>query len=196
MAEWSQSGFQMQHFWELWALTHADLYAGDGPAAWQRIRARWPALRQSLLMSIQIVSIDALSCAGGAALAAAEAATGREQRRLRHLALRYARRLGRIVRAGALAPTDPVLAVLALEQAIERFDATGMRCYAAAARRRLGELRGGEEGRTLVEQADELLRSEDVVRPDRFAAMLAPGFGGRPPELPARLSVPLLPPAS
>ena len=206
MAEWSQSGFQMQHFWELWALTHADLYAGNGPAAWQRLRARGPALRQSLLMSIEIVRIDALGCAGGAALGAAEAATGREQRRLRRRALRYARRLegigpawsralGQLVRAGATAATEPALALVALEQAIELFDVTGMRLYAAAARRRLGELRGGEEGRELVEQADELMRSEEVVRPDRMAAMLAPGFGVRAAELAAKASPPLLPAA-
>jgi serine/threonine protein kinase/tetratricopeptide (TPR) repeat protein len=206
MAEWSQRDFQMQHFWELWALTHADLYAGDGPAAWQRIRARWPALRQSLLMTIEIVRIDALGCAGGAALGAAEAATGREQRRLRRVALGHARRLGRLgpvwsralgnlIAAGAIAPTDPASAGGVLESAIQGFEVTGMRLYAAAARWRLGELRGGQDGRALVQRAEEFMRSEEVVRPDRITAMLAPGFGVRPLELPAPASTQLLPPA-
>ena len=49
-----------------------------------------------------------------------------------------------------------------------------MRLFAAAATRRLGELKGGE-GRTLIEQADRVMTAEGVRRPDRLAAMFAPG---------------------
>jgi hypothetical protein len=52
-----------------------------------------------------------------------------------------------------------------------------MRGYAAAARRQLGILRGGDEGAELVHEADEFFRGQGVLRADRFAAMLAPGFG-------------------
>jgi hypothetical protein len=48
--------------------------------------------------------------------------------------------------------------------------------YVAAIGRRRGELLGGEEGRALVVASEAALRAEGVVRPDRIADMLAPGF--------------------
>jgi hypothetical protein len=41
---------------------------------------------------------------------------------------------------------------------------------------RRGQLRGGAEGASEVAAAEAWMRSEGIVRPDRFAAMLAPGF--------------------
>jgi hypothetical protein len=51
-----------------------------------------------------------------------------------------------------------------------------MGLFAAAARRRLGLLRGGDEGRTLIERADTWMRAQSVRNPPRMAACLAPGF--------------------
>jgi len=39
-------------------------------------------------------------------------------------------------------------------------------------------LEAGEAGRAGVADVDELLQGEGVVRPDRLAAMMAPGIGG------------------
>jgi hypothetical protein len=46
---------------------------------------------------------------------------------------------------------------------------------AAAARRRRGELLGGEAGQALVEAADEWMRQRDIRNPARMTALLAPG---------------------
>jgi hypothetical protein len=50
-----------------------------------------------------------------------------------------------------------------------------MQLHAAAARRRRGQLLGGEEGRVLVEAADAWMGQQGIVAPERMAAMLAPG---------------------
>ena len=187
MDEWSQSGFQMQHWWELWALSHLDLYCGDGATALERVRQRWPALRRSLLLSVQIVRIEAYGVAGCVHLAAAEQGGG-DGRRLERVALGWARRLeregprwshalGRLLRAGVVGRTDRVRARACLEDACAGFEACGMRLYAAAARRRLGQVAGGEAGREAVAEADRLMEAEGVVDPARMCAMLAPGFG-------------------
>jgi len=51
-----------------------------------------------------------------------------------------------------------------------------MPLYAAVARRRQGELQGGDEGRGLVEVADFWMQTQKIKRPERWTAMLAPGF--------------------
>jgi hypothetical protein len=56
------------------------------------------------------------------------------------------------------------------------FDLADMRLYAAATRFTLGRLRGGDEGRSLGRQAGAAMTGEGVRDPERFAAMLVPGF--------------------
>jgi hypothetical protein len=48
--------------------------------------------------------------------------------------------------------------------------------FAAASRRQLGRLLGGDEGRALIDRADAWMSSQSIRRPDRMAACLAPGF--------------------
>jgi hypothetical protein len=188
MSEWSQSGFQMQHWWELWALSHLDLYCGEGAAALARLRERWPALRRSLLLSVQIVRIEAYAVAGSVHLAAAEQGAAAARGRLERAALGCARRLeregprwshalGRLLRAAAVARVHPGQIRALLEEACAGFEACGMTLYAAVTRRRLGQLTGCDEGGAMVAEADLLLRAEGVKDPARLCAMLAPGFG-------------------
>jgi hypothetical protein len=62
-----------------------------------------------------------------------------------------------------------------LRAAVDRASAADMALYAGSARRRLGELVGGEEGTALLRQADSALTDRGVRVPERFAAMLVPG---------------------
>jgi hypothetical protein len=188
--EWSQQGFHVQHMNRLFDEAQIDLYQGDGSAAWERVTAQWPALARSSLLRVQQVRIFLLHLRARAALAAVPAAA--DPRRLLHAAERDARLLWReripwaealaqLVRAGiAMGRHDAGGARQLLEDAASRLEAAGLRLHAAAARRRLEEQVAGSEGRRLVGQADAWMKGQNVRRPDRMTALLAPGFPGLP----------------
>jgi hypothetical protein len=78
---------------------------------------------------------------------------------------------------------------------VAAFDGLGTRLYADAARRRLGELLGGEQGRALVAQANSWMTGQNIHNPARMTAMLAPGsqMKRRDEVAACRLSRPPLP---
>ncbi len=51
-----------------------------------------------------------------------------------------------------------------------------MNLFAASARHHLGQMRGGDDGRALVEQAEAWMRAQLIVNPSRMASCLLPGF--------------------
>jgi hypothetical protein len=59
--------------------------------------------------------------------------------------------------------------------AASAFDAAQMALFAAAAKRRHGEMIGGESGRAAIAEADAWMNAHGVTRPSRMTAMLAPG---------------------
>jgi hypothetical protein len=63
-----------------------------------------------------------------------------------------------------------------LADAAERYESADMLLFAASARRHLGRLREGDEGRALMEQADAWMRSQSIVNPSRMASCMAPAF--------------------
>jgi len=63
--------------------------------------------------------------------------------------------------------------------AAKLFEHTDMMGYAWSARRRAGQMIGGDEGRDLVEAADCWFQSQSILRPERFAAMHVGGFSAR-----------------
>jgi hypothetical protein len=85
-----------------------------------------------------------------------------------------------LLRAGvASLRGDDVSAAARLGEAIAGFDAVGIVHFAAAARRRLGELLGGDEGRALIARSDAWMAAQPVKGPARMTACLAPGFPDR-----------------
>jgi hypothetical protein len=149
----------------------------------------WPKLRAALLMRIQMGRAVSLHLRGRVALAAAESAGPRRER------LRRVLRDARLLEAEDMPWIDPLAALLraglaqlqgrpdAALDALARGEAGAraveLRLYAAAARRQRGRLLGGDDGRALIADADTIFAAEGVVRPDRFAGMLVPGFGAR-----------------
>jgi hypothetical protein len=162
------------------------LYQGEGSTAWERVTGQWPTLARSHLLRIQQVRIFLLHLRARAALAVAPTApepgpllraAERDARRLRRERIAWAEALAQLVRAGvAMGRHDAGAARQLLEDAADRLDAAGLRLHAAAARRRLGERVGGSEGQHLVEQADAWMKGQNIRRPDRMTALLAPGF--------------------
>ncbi len=180
MGRWSQQGFHVQHMNRLYDEARIDLYLRDGASAWRRVSEQWPLVDRSHLLRVQQVRIFLRHLRGCCALAVSEdrlAGAERDARALWREKVPWAQALAQLLHAGVAARRGGRRAAELLRDGAERCDAAAMRLFAAAARRRLGELQGGEEGRALIEKADEWMKGQQVVRPDRMAALLVPGVG-------------------
>ncbi|HWM88362.1 MAG TPA: AAA family ATPase [Kofleriaceae bacterium] len=171
------AGFYLQHYYELVAATHIDLYTGDGEAAHRRITEQWPMLRRSMLLRFQVARVASLFLRGRSALAAAAAAGGAARARLLAEVDRTARRLDRQALAGARPQASALaagaaamrgqvdMAVQLLAQAESRFQTAEMELAATAARHRRGELTGGAAGERLVAASEDWMRSQTIRNP-------------------------------
>jgi hypothetical protein len=185
--------FHLHHFFELLAHCRIDLYLGDAAGAWQRIEERWPELARSHLLHVQSLRIEAYTLRAGCALARALALPD-ERASLLALAARFCKQverdhapwgdaLGTLLRGSiAAARGERTAACLLLDEASARLDAVDMALLAAVARRRRGELLGGDEGRQLVDAATQWMKHRGVIKPARLTAMYAPGFAHRAAE--------------
>ncbi|XXX78617.1 protein kinase [Sorangium sp. So ce134] len=191
MARWPRRSFDHLDCLETVALGRIDLYAGAPLAARRRIRERWRKIAWSFLPRFQYyrVLIHHLRASAALQAAAAEASgDARLARRLLGEAERDARRLSRegapwvapmatSLRAAIAAQRgQAALALSLLESAAAAFDGSDMALFAACARRRRGQLLGGEEGRALIQAADAWMAGQGVRNPARIAAIFAPGF--------------------
>jgi len=184
--QWSQNGFQFQHYLNALASSQIDLYEGNGAAAYGRIVDCWPLLQSSLHLRIQGVRIEALFLRARGALAACGA--DRSQRDLLADAERCAKRmlrekspwadpLARLVLAGAAFSRQRREDALGHLDAAERLaERAGMMMFRAAASWQKGELLGGDEGHRLVSDAEVRMSAEGIRNPPQMVTMLAPGF--------------------
>jgi eukaryotic-like serine/threonine-protein kinase len=178
--------FYLQHYYELLAQTHIDLYIGDGEAAYQRIVDRWPKLKRSMLLRVQVIRGEALFMRGRAALTAAGAfaedsdrrevllrEVDRVQRKLDHEPLPGAHAQANVLSAGvAQLRGDTERAVQLLAQAESRFQTAEMELCAAAVRRRRGELAGGTTGQRLIADSERWMRAETIRDPASMARLI------------------------
>jgi hypothetical protein len=103
----------------------------------------------------------------------------RDARRLDREGEPWAHAHAQLLRAAiAAARGDRPRAIVHLSAAADQFEAVEMRLHAAAARRRLGEILGGDLGRDLILGADEQMRTQTILDPVRMANVYAPGFPG------------------
>ncbi len=187
LKQWSQSGFFVQQWQAMVFEPDIDLYAGDGAASYDRLARDLPALRRSLLQNVQFMRALTLYSQGRCAVASVEARPALREARIGE-ARRCVRRLSRermpwvatllhTVEAATenVAGNRPA-AVAALKRMLASAEATDMGMHACAARHRLGELLGGDEGRALVGSAQTEFASEGIRNP---AAMLASYLPGR-----------------
>ena len=93
LGQWSQAGYHLQHMHALLALVTTELYAGNGPGAWDLLSREWKPYQTSLLPRIKEFRIRMLQVRAATALAAAAAATkpGPLLREARHTARQLAR---------------------------------------------------------------------------------------------------------
>jgi tetratricopeptide (TPR) repeat protein len=186
LAKWPHKPFLMQHMLALIGSTQIDLYAGEGPRAWDRINRAWPGFRRSFHAGHQFMRVLAHHLRARAALASLHA--GLSDRKLIRSAQRDARRierermpwsdpLARLIRASIAASRGrDEEAVEHLELAIRQFEAAEMALYSAAAKTRFGQLLGGDRGQDLISAGTDFMTGQAVRSPERMTQMLAPGF--------------------
>ncbi len=189
LTAWPREGFHLQHYSSLVALAQIELYTGDYEVAWRHIEGQIKPLEKSMLLRIQGLRIEARFLR--ARLALASAAGQKRAQRLRiakdmadsiakeHMA--WSNPLAMLILAGlAHRSGDDARAVALMTQAVEGFEASDMKLYAATARRRLGEIRGGDLGLELVNQADDWMSRQQIKNPSAVANLMAPGFSEPP----------------
>jgi serine/threonine protein kinase len=184
MACWSQRDFFLQQYRAMLAEATIELYVGAGERAFERVARDWRALRRSFLLHIQYLRADAHFLRARCALASLAVAPNarladaiRMAHKLDGERMEWTAPLAALVWAGiAAARGDRDLAVARLRDAISGAEAADMLLHAAAARLRLGALLGGEAGNRHVAEAREWMSAQEIRVPERFAAMLAPGF--------------------
>jgi serine/threonine protein kinase len=189
MAQWSQTGFLLQHWQAMHYEAEIELYVGDAARAYDRIVRDEVAFRRSLLGQVQVLRVLTLYLRGRCAVASLDAVPSERVVRLaeaRKLARRLAREkmpwaslAGSILTASvANATGDRPGAIAALRDVLAGAIAAEMMLHVAAARYQLGSLLGGEAGKAMVVQADEEMASRGVRSTARMAARLVPGRWG------------------
>ncbi len=185
MTQWPREGFHLQHYTSLVALAQIELYTGDTEVAWKHIEGHVKPLERSLLLRTQGLKIDVLHLRARLALASAYGPV-REQRlkiaedcadKIAREDMPWSNPLAKMTYA-ALAKQrgDAATAVAFARQACEAFAAADMALYAAAARRRLGELLVGDEGRQLINDSEAWMTKQQIKNPAAVSNIMAPGF--------------------
>ncbi len=192
MRAWPATAIGAQHYFACLSRAQIDLYVGRGARALVDLRAQWAGFRGALLFMAQHIRVDALHLRARCALAAASEATEdaargrlvraaeRDARRLDREAAPWAKALARLLHAGvASSRGDARGAIRLLVDAAAELDACDMALFAIVARRRQGELTGGEAGHALMRAADAEMTARTIKNPARMCDVFAPGFGAR-----------------
>jgi serine/threonine protein kinase len=172
------------HDYYAWmATSRIDLYEERAEAAHASSLAFWAALQKSLLLKIQLIRIDAWDMRVRVALAAAAQSRSEAHRVAVQSGIAcLAREPGpwpaacAALHGAGLAELEGRRddAVAQLRRACEGFTSIDMGAELAYARRQLGALLGGDEGRALARLAEEWMRTQGLVRPERFARLYTP----------------------
>jgi tetratricopeptide (TPR) repeat protein len=186
---WGQTEFGLLALYAWWAEMDVLLYEGRAATAWEHCEGAWGRANWQSLLSVAMAALLADWARARAAVARAAELDGDQAAPFRREAKRMARRIERIRGLPIAAPHGWLIraavahqegrateAIGYLERAEAAFETAGMALYAAAARRRRGELIDGDPGRDLVTAADAAMGERGVRAPERFVEVHAPGF--------------------
>jgi serine/threonine protein kinase/tetratricopeptide (TPR) repeat protein len=188
LAGWRKDGFDFPRLWVRSAQTDIALYSGEIPAEGRSLGKASRAVARALDRMVQTGFIRGLETRARRRLAAAaqtastserdsllRGAEGHAETILRQRT-RWGDPLALLLRAGAAASRGETESALSLLVSAEAgFVAADMALYAAATRRRRGEVMGGDGGRELASAADAWMTGQSIRNPERMTAMLAPG---------------------
>jgi serine/threonine protein kinase/tetratricopeptide (TPR) repeat protein len=184
MERWPSGTYTLQHYLALVSQVEALLYAGRADEALAEVKAQWPRLRASYLLRTQYLRIDALYLRGRCELAAAVlqhepaallALVERDATRLAREGMRWSAPLAELLLAGVANVRERGReATEHLDAAIRGFETANMALHASAARARLAEIFGGEDGAELAKASQQFMLGQSIRNPARMTAMLAP----------------------
>jgi hypothetical protein len=184
MQRWSQDGFHLQHYNELFARVNCALYLGEADKAMHHVVTTWPKLERSLLTNTQALRIEARHLRSRVCLAyvkahpedrAARATLTADLRSLRRENAGWGTAFAEFAQALLhLLDGDEDAARVGLEAAERALADCDMELLKTVTSYRLGQLLGGEEGARRVREAYDWLESHEVKSPARFAAHYAP----------------------
>src|SRR5262249_7040988 len=154
-ARWSGEGFHIQHHNRVLAECYVGLYRGSGSLVWERLWSLRSTYARSLLPRVQVIRIELRRLRALGALMSAK--TSYNPAPLFQRLLQEARRLNRERVPGAAAHASLIrgLAAVAtgedhdarplIETALQGYVVSEMPIFAAATRRYLGRLLGGDD---------------------------------------------------
>ncbi|WP_162687503.1 serine/threonine-protein kinase PknK [Bradymonas sediminis] len=189
LAEWTRESYHIQHFWYLQGSVDTSLYAGEPAEARALLQKHQGPLKRSMLLRNEIIKVSVLNLWARTALAGLQIAEApADQRGLAREARKYIKKLRN---PKAHAWTHPLADLLDAELAAYNGDVTSaldgferaeagllredLQLYARAARRRRGQLIGGEQGAALVASADAWMREHGITNPPAMTRMLVGG---------------------
>jgi tetratricopeptide (TPR) repeat protein len=186
VSQWSRGGFNVQQTNSLFMKCQLLLYLDHGVPSEQAASQMQESMKLSRISSVQHMRISMWEVTARASIAAARQVSSSEsylqaaERNARQVEREHrldAQSLARLIRAGiASCRGDLESAKGLLEQALSGLDTCELGLFAAAARRRLGQLLGGDQGKTLVAEADRWMSAQGIRNPTRMTAVYAPGF--------------------
>jgi eukaryotic-like serine/threonine-protein kinase len=186
LEEWSLPDLGVHRFLAELARIQVQLYEGAAHCALETVRKLGRELRTSTLRRVQLCRVLYEYHSAFVALALAMedtskrsrrlARAGKHQKRLEGEGTEWGNALAGYVRAQRLLLTgENEPGTTALRSAVDALEACDMVSVAAAARFRLGQRVGDEEGANMVQAARTFMRSQGVRAPDRLLTALAPG---------------------
>jgi len=174
IGQWSQEGFFLQHYWNLYAHVEIGLYTGKYAETWENLTRSWPGLLASNLLRLPLMEVEAINMRARAALGLARAGGGRrllqqaltDARRVERVDMPWGRPMAALLRAcAARAGGDAARAADLLRAAETGFLSAGMRLHLAATRLALG-----------VPEGREFMIAQGVRDPEAITRMIAPGI--------------------
>jgi eukaryotic-like serine/threonine-protein kinase len=172
-----EDSYHIQHYLELVGRIDIAIYCGDTDGIIERFRAGLEEFERSVLpRGSQIIRCWGLWLRGRLALAAGGAEQARRiAGRLERIGTGYGGAWAKVLLACAHVQRGAVeQAIDAWWEAITTASRLDMNLCVAVARRRLGELIGGDKGAELIAESDRWMRDMEVADPARFTQLYAP----------------------
>ncbi len=179
---WSREGlFQLQHQSAMLAHGQINTYRGDADEAYRRMEETWPLLVRSLLLNHRFIRLEGWLLRARCALAYSNAHNC--DKASLNLAKSCLNKAGKDAAPWSEAIRTHVAATLARVEgreedaiagyrvSLEACVATEQLLHAAAIRRQLGTMVGGDEGRELIDGADTWFRGQGVRNPEAMTNM-------------------------